>query len=301
MKRLKELFIYRYCKEYVLKLIVSVYPEWEVDRCYYKSFNRHCNLRQPKDLIEKIYWMELHTDTSLWTLCADKFRAREYINKLGLIDYMPKLYGHWDRVGDIDFNTLPSNFVIKSNNGCGTVKVVSDKSSLDISKLKKELTRWIVLPNGYTNAQLHNTRIKRCILAEELLENDYKELSPHSLVDFKVWCINGNPLYIWVAYNRVVLNVNMQLYDTDWNMHPEYLKNTDSDIYNEKDPLLPKPECLDEMLEIARKISKPFKQIRVDFYIVHNKPVIGELTLSTGYGYFTDDFYLLLGDMIQLS
>ena len=297
---LKKQFLYRYCREYVLKLIVSVNPEWEVDRCYYPRFKKHCDLKNPKNLIEKIYWLELHSDTSLWTLCADKYRVREYIGRLGLIDYMPRLYGHWDKVKDIDFNSLPSSFVIKSNNGCGTNKIVRDKSQLDIKKLIKELKQWIVLPNGYDNAQIHNTKIKRCIIAEELLSNDFASLSPNSLVDFKVWCINGNPLYIWVAYNRVLLNVNMQLYDTDWNMHPEYMRNSATDIYNENDPLLPKPKCLDEMLEVAKKIAEPFKQIRVDFYIVNNKPVIGELTMSSGYGYFTDEFYLMLGDMIKL-
>lgn len=244
--------------------------------------------------------MELHSDTSLWTICADKYRVREYISKLGLIEYMPRLYGHWDKVKDIDFDPLPSSFVLKSNNGCGTNMIVKDKSKINEKLIRKELKQWIVLPNGYDNAQLHNTRIKRCIIAEELLSNDYKDFSPNSLVDFKVYCINGAPRYIWVTYNRVVLNLNMQLYDTDWKMHPEYLRNTAADIYNENDPLFPKPSCLDEMLDIARKISEPFKQIRVDFYIVNKRPVIGELTMSTGYGFFTEDFYLKLGEMIKL-
>ena len=297
---LKKQFLYRLCREYVLKAIVSVFPEWEIDRCYYLSYNKHCDIKKPRNLIEKIYWLELNSDTSLWTICADKYRVREYISKLGLIEYMPRLYGHWDKVKDIDFDALPTSFVLKSNNGCGTNKIVKDKSLIDLKKIKKELKQWIVLPNGYDNAQMHNTKIKRCIIAEELLSNDYKDFSPNSLVDFKVYCINGIPRYIWVTYNRVVLDLNMQLFDTEWNMHPEYLRNTAADIYNENDPLFPKPSCLNEMLDIARKISEPFKQIRVDFYIVNSRPVIGELTMSTGYGFFTEEFLLMLGDMIKL-
>lgn len=293
-------FLYHYLRQIVLKIIVSVYPEWEVNRCYFKRFYKHCDLKNPRNLIEKIYWLELHSDTSLWTICADKYRVREYISKLGLIDYMPRLYGHWDRVKDIDFGALPSSFVLKSNNGCGTNMIVKDKSMIDLKLLRKKLEQWMALPNGYDNAQMHNTRIKRCIIAEELLSNDYKDFSPNSLVDFKVYCINGIPLYIWVTYNRVVLNLNMQLFDTDWKMHPEHLRNTAADIYNENDPLFPKPSCLDEMLDIARKISEPFKQIRVDFFIVNKRPVIGELTMSTGYGFFTEDFYLKMGEMIKL-
>ncbi len=68
-----------------------------------------------------------------------------------------------------------------------------------------------------------------------------------------------------------------------------------------KDVIIPKPECLDEMLKIASKLSEPFPEVRVDFYIVNNKPIIGELTFSTGYGYFTDEYYKYLGDKCDIS
>ena len=38
-----------------------------------------------------------------------------------------------------------------------------------------------------------------------------------------------------------------------------------------------------------------------DFYVVDNKPVIGELTMATGYGYFTDEYYNHLGDLTDVS
>ena len=117
----KKFFLYQYIKEYFLKLMVKINPENEVDRCYYPHFRKHVNLKEPHNLIEKIYWMELHSDTSMWTLCADKYRVREYIGSLGLLEYMPKLYGHWDKAKDVDFDKLPESFVIKANNGCTTV------------------------------------------------------------------------------------------------------------------------------------------------------------------------------------
>ena len=104
-------FIYQYLKNIYLRTKVYLAPEQEVDRCYFKSYGKHCNLKDPHNLIEKIYWTELHGDTTLWTLCADKYRVREYIKEKGLIDYMPQLYGHWDRVNDIDFDPLPMEYV----------------------------------------------------------------------------------------------------------------------------------------------------------------------------------------------
>lgn len=299
---IRSTFWFRYIREYIRRTQCRINPVKEVDRCYYSVFHKHWDSKNPKDLIEKTYWLEINTDTSLWTLCADKYRVREYIEELDLLDYMPKLYGHWDRIKDIDYDALPNSFVLKSNNGCATVKVVKDKSLLDIKKLKRELWKWLIMPFGADNAQLHYWPIKPCIIAEELLPNDYEKISPNSLVDFKVWCINGIPQFVLITYNRVDSHVNVQCFDTEWNPRPEYLVNNVSHIiYNQNDELIPKPACLDEMLSLAKKISAPFPEVRVDFYVVNNKPVIGELTFTTAYGYFSREVYEWLGGMIDLN
>ena len=55
------------------------------------------------------------------------------------------------------------------------------------------------------------------------------------------------------------------------------------------------------MIEIASKLSKPFPEVRVDFYVVDNKPIIGELTLSAGYGTLTEEYYRYLGDKTDIT
>lgn len=293
---IRESFLFKYFREYLSKLHVLIDAEGEIDRYYYQAFQKHADLKHPTDLIEKIYWMELHSDTSMWTVCADKYRIREYIEKLGLLQYMPKLYEKWDKASDVDFEKLPNSFVIKSNNGCATVQVVKDKSELDVKVIRKTLGQWLHLPFGYQNCQLHYTKIKPCIIAEELLQNDYPEFSPASLVDFKVYCINGEPQFIWVAYNRVNMHVHVQCYDTNWNPKPEYLKNGMSHyVYDPNDKPIERPQCLEELLEVAKKISSPFPQLRADFYIVKGKPVIGEMTFTQGYGFLKYEVYEELG------
>lgn len=129
-----------------------------------------------------------------------------------------------------------------------------------------------------------------------------KKLPPPSLLDFKVYCINGEPQFIWCAYGRVNMHVHVQCFDTDWNPHPEYLNNEMSHyVYEPNDAPIPKPACLEEMLNVARKISAPFPQLRADFYIVNGKPVIGEMTFSQGYGFLKKEVYDKLGAMIDLS
>lgn len=301
-------FIKRHYSDYLYYRYKRIYendPRLAAYGLYDRIYGNHDNfdIDNPKSLLEKITWLELYSDTSLWTLCADKYRMREYVAQCGLEDHLPRLYGHWDNPDDIDFRLLPKEFVLKANNGCGTVKVVRDKDKLNENKIKKELKRWLKHKFGYMGAQTHYLSIKPCILAEELLHqsDEQNAISPNSLIDYKVYCMDGEPESVWVAFNRHnVTCVNMALYDLNWNPIPQHLINGKHDTYN-PDVEIPKPDCLGELLEIARKIAKPFPEVRVDFYLIDNKPVIGELTFSSGYGFFTDDYYNYLGSKIDLS
>lgn len=289
---------------YSYKRLYKKNPRLAAIGMYKKIYGKNAslNIDQPENLIEKITWLELNTDTSLWTLCADKYRMREYVEQCQLSDYLPKNYGSWENPDDIDFDKLPNGFVLKANNSCGTVKIVRDKKTIDEKKIKKELKRWLKKSFGYMGAQKHYLSIKPCIIAEELLPNSdtQSKFSPNSLVDYKVWCFKGKPESILVVYDRTSRQYCLDLYDTNWERIPEKL-NMNGHFEFRKDVIIPKPECLDEMLEIASKLSEPFPEVRVDFYIVDNKPIIGELTFSTGYGYFTDEYYNYLGDKCDIS
>lgn len=284
------------------KILYKIKPRYAADLMYYKAFRTRMNLASPHTLVEKINWMQFYSDTTLWTQCADKYRMREYVAEKGLEDCLPLLYGHWDDPEDIDFDGLPNEFVLKSNNGCGTVMIVRDKSQLNIPSIRKDLKSWLK-PYGYLGGQSHYLRIKPCIVAEELLHQDDAEkvFSPKSLVDYKIWCVNGEPESIWVAFNRHnALMVNMALFDKEWNAMPQYLRDTNLETYD-PNAVIPRPICLNEMFEIARKISEPFPVLRLDFYVIEGKPYIGEMTFTSGYGYFTDEYYEYLGNKVDIS
>ncbi len=288
--------------EVVYKILYTIKPRYAADLMYYRAFHKRMNLENPQTLVEKINWMQFNADTSLWTLCADKYRMREYVAEKGFADNLPKLYGHWVNPDEIDFNSLPDEFVLKSNNGCGTVKIVRDKSQLDIPATRRLLKSWLK-PYGYIGGQSHYLRIKPCIIAEELLHQDpaEREFSPRSLVDYKMWCVNGEPESVWVAFDRHnALMVNMALFDTKWNPMPQHLRDTKQETYN-PEAIIPKPVCLDEMLCIARKISEPFPELRLDFYVIGGKPYIGEMTFTSGYGFYTEEYYKYLGDKVDIS
>ena len=99
---------------------------------------------------------------------------REYVESKGCGHLLPKLYGHWEKAEDIDYGKLPQSFVLKTTNGCGQVLIVPDKSELNIVETNKLLNQWMELKYGFTDAQIHYSRIEPCIIAEEYLSVNEK-------------------------------------------------------------------------------------------------------------------------------
>lgn len=277
-------------------------PRLAADAMYYKIYRDHMNIDNPKNLIEKITWLSLNTDTSLWTLCADKYRMRSYVESKGFGDYLPKCYGFWENPDNIDFSTLPNQFVLKANNGCATVMIVREKSLLNEKKVKRQMKKWLEYPFGYMGAQKHYLSIKPGILAEELLTQtaDLDKVSPGSMVDFKIWCFNGEPETILVTYDRTDAHHKVALYDLNWNPTPDNLNERWCNL-QKSTPSIEKPKHLDEMIKIATELSKDFKEIRVDFYDTENGAILGEMTFTAGYGSLSKSYYEYLGSKINLK
>ena len=298
----KKSYYYQSIATKIHQLTARLSPQYEAKRCYYRVFGRNPDLKEPKDFIEKIYWLQLHSDTTLWTKCADKYRMREYIEAYNLSHLLPKLYGVWNTADEIDFDSLPNSFVLKTNNATETCIIVKDKCTLDLDKTRETLNQWLKIKFGYSGVQLHYLRIKPVIIAEELLVADKTQhlISPKSLIDYKFFCCDGAPQCVWVAYNRTKAHgVDMNLYDLNWHPHPEW--TVDKPHYHYKNVEIPKPACLNDLIDYCKILAKPFSEVRIDFYVIDQKPYIGELTFTTGYGYLTHELYERLGSKIDLS
>lgn len=298
---LNKSYLYRRIASKIHASSVKKDPRKEMKRYYSTVWGFEPNIDNPKDLIEKTYWLLLNTDTTMWSLCADKYRVRDYVKSRGLEGFLPKLLGVWDTPDSMDFTPLPNEFILKTNNGCGTCHVIDDKNTLDKKSIIKKLKQDLSIPFGYSGAQLHYLAIKPCIIAEELLHGDARQdaISPHSLIDYKVWCINGTPESILIVYDRRGHHYCLDLYDTQWQRMMDKMQPCEGCEYRERE--IPKPLCLEKMLEMATVLSEPFPEVRVDFYVVNGNPIIGELTFTTGFGYFTKDYYNYLGSKMDLT
>lgn len=237
------------------------HPKFMINREWEKH-GKVFDWNNPKDLNEKIIWLEYCTDTTEWTRLADKYKVREFIKERGLENILIKLYGKWDNADNIDFDCLPQKFVLKCNHDCGSYHLIDKEKGFDKKEIISNLNNHLKYKFGTHNGELHYARINPCVIAEEYIESNNTLSS--SLIDYKIWCFNGKPFCIFVIHNRTHRSMCTNVYDLEWNVHPEW--SVFSEHYQNGGGIIPRPESLDKMLKAAAILSKGFPQVRIDFY-----------------------------------
>src|SRR5690554_1061088 len=76
------------------------------------SFGIKIDLNNPKTFNEKIQWLKLFYRKPEFSIMADKYKVREYVESVIGKEYLIPLFGVWDDPEDIDFNILPNQFVL---------------------------------------------------------------------------------------------------------------------------------------------------------------------------------------------
>lgn len=284
------------------KRLAKTNPQKLAGLLYKSVMHKDMDWDNPQDLNAKIQWLKFYGDQDLWILCADKYRVRSYIEEKGFGNMLVDLYGVWNNVEDIDWESLPNKFVMKMNNDSGGIYICKDKASFDIETTKQLLNYKLHSTYSDLFVEPHYCKIKPCIIAEQLLDSDNQDMNSASLIDYKVWCFDGEPLYIIVYYDRTEGHAKFSAYDTKWNYSPNIC--APNKVFGVPKDVVPKPSCLDEMLHAASILSKGHPQVRVDFYVVGGKCYFGEMTFTScgGYmGYFTEEALLEMGAKTNLK
>ncbi len=270
-------------------------PEAATKILFKKYLGYNLNLKNPQTLNEKLQYLKLKTynKNPLVTQCADKYAVREYVKACGCADTLVELIGAWDTVDEIDFDALPKKFVLKCNHGTGSNIICTDKSTLDIPKAKHMLAKWMKEKTGSQRVEMSYREIKRKIIAEKLIETE-DGLPPK---DYKIFCSYGEPKFLFVASDRYNNLTKFDYFTMDWEWMP--VKNGHENAGAEA---IQCPAGWQGMLAAAKKLSKPFPLVRVDFYYEGGKVIFGELTFLH-FGGLTPfkpaEFDLKLGKMID--
>lgn len=287
-------------KSVIRNFIWDHFRPYMINYIWQRRYGYKIDWKNPRDINEKMQWLACFGDTSLWSLCSDKYRVREYLKKRGMEDLAVKLLGVWENANDIDYDSLPDKFVLKCNHDSGTCVLVDKNKSYDKEKINAHLNYSLKVKFGYINGETYYNRIKPCIIAEEYLESNDCSFST-SLVDYKIWCFDGKPYCTWACHNRDKHCTYVNVYDMDWNVHPEHSVFTEH--YRDGKGKVPKPKTFEKMMNVAATLSKGFPEVRVDLYEVNGKVYFGELTFMTLSGhidFYTKDFLIELGSQCVL-
>ncbi len=229
------------------------------------------DLVNPETYNEKLQWLKLHDRKPIYTVMVDKYEAKEYVAQIIGEEHVIPTYGVWNSFDEIDFDSLPNQFVLKCTHDSGGIAICRDKKTFDKVKAKKLLTKNLKHNFYWTGRDWPYKNVKPRIIAEKYMEDS---LDP-DLRDYKFFTFNGVARALFVASDRQTKGVETRFdfFDMDYNHLPVKNGHENSTVY----PL--KPKTFDKMKELAEKLGKGIPQARMDFYEVDGKVYFGEITL----------------------
>lgn len=289
--------------------VLTHFGTWLPDVMYLKILYRlkmgyDLDLKTPRTFTEKLQWLKVYDYKPEYTKMVDKLAAKDYVASRIGEEYIIPTLGVWDRVEDIDWDSLPDQFVLKTTHGGGGggVVVCSDKKQFDKAKAIKKLQTSMHSNAGKTYRERPYLNVPRKIIAEKfMVERKAKENAKISdLPDYKFFCFNGEPYYCQVIRDRHTKET-IDFYDMEWNHMPFVGLNPVA--RNGVEPVV-KPLHLEVMKDICRKLSKDMKFARIDLYVIDDKIYFGEITLypASGIGIFNPNKWNIeLGNLISLE
>lgn len=270
------------------KLFLSV--QFRLVMGYWMDFSN------PKTYNEKLQWLKLYDRNPDYTKMVDKAAAKDYVkNIIGEKHIIPTL-GVWDRPEDIDFEKLPSKFVLKCTHDSGGIVICHDKAKLNKDEVIAKFKKALKTNYYYQNREWPYFHVKPRIIGEELMVDE----SGVELKDYKWFCFNGEPKALFIASDRMTPGeeTKFDFFDMDFNHLPFTNGHPNAN-------LLPrKPAGFDEMRKLASQLSVGIPHVRVDFYDVNGHIYFGELTFYHWSGivpFKPDNWDRVFGDWINLD
>lgn len=283
----------KYLLYYIDKLGIHILNDKEYLKMQYEIvMGKKLNLDNPKTYNEKLQWLKLNDRKPEYTKMVDKSESKKYVSEIIGEQYIIKTLGLYEKFDDIDFDKLPNQFVLKCTHDSGGIVICKDKEKLDKKAAKKKLSKHLTRNYFYEYREYPYKNVKPMIMAEEYMEDKNNE----EIKDYKIYCFEGEPKVIDVCSNRSV-KLEQSYFDADWNLINIFEGGS---VRNNN---ILKPVHFEEMKEIARKLSKGLKTVRIDLYEINNKVYFSEITFYSNAGmerFEPEEFNEKMGDMILI-
>ncbi len=177
-------------------------------------FGKRINLLTPITFNEKLNWLKLNDRNPQYTLMADKYEAKRYVSERIGGEFLVDNYGVYDKWDNIEFSKLPNQFVIKCTHDSSGVSICKDKSTFDFEAARLKIER-SYRRNYYWNCREWPYKdIKPRIIIDRFLDDH----TGNELRDYKFWCFNGVPQYMYCTVKAKQIYENF--YDMDFKPVP---------------------------------------------------------------------------------
>lgn len=264
---------------------------------YYHTMLKWPDLDNPKTYNEKLNWLKLHNKHAEYTKMVDKVAVKEFVASIIGEEYVVPTYGVWNDVSEVDINSLPQQFVLKSNHDSGGIVVCKDKSKLNFSKARKKFNKQLSTNYYWATREYPYVDVVPKIFAEKFLVDE----TGCGLKDYKFFCFGGKAKLLFVATDRDKgpHHTKFDFFDLNWN-HLSIRNGHE----NNPNPIT-KPKNFEKMIEIADKLSSAIDspQVRIDLYNCDGQIYFGEITFFHWGGvvpFEPEEWDYKLGDMIHL-
>lgn len=221
---------------------------------------------------EKLLWLAMFDRNPLRTQCADKFAVREYVSENIGDKYLPKLYDVLTCGSDFHVENYPDRFVLSYNAGSGENIVVKNKATLNITKTKKIINKWLLTNHAWNHGEMQYFDVPPRVIVREYLDMNTD-------IEYKCFCFDGRVEFIQaISYKNGHNDIGTAHYDRNWNL----LKFTRSDLgLYEINRVLEKPTFLDDLIRLSEKLAAAFPFARIDFYETASGELkFGEITFT---------------------
>lgn len=245
---------------------------------YRARTGKKIDIENPKTFNEKLQWLKINDRRKIYTIMVDKFEAKNYVSTIIGSEYIIPTIGVWNTFDEIDFNDLPTEFVLKCTHDSGGLFICRNKSELDIDNAKKVINNSMKTNYYYKSPrEWPYKNVKRKIIAENYMQDGENVF----LKDYKFYCFNGEPKFLYVSEGMEDHSkAKISFLTLDW----EFARFSRRD-YSSFTELPKKPLNFDLMIEICKQLSKDIPFIRVDLYEINKKVYFSELTFYPASGF----------------
>ncbi len=258
---------------------------------YYSG--RKLDYNNPVTFNDKIQWLKVFYHKEILHQLVDKYAVRSFVEERVGFQYLNELYAVYNKPAEVDFDKLPNQFVLKGVHGFHLNLIVKDKATLNLKKTRYLLNKWMYKDHYRNGKEWAYKNVKPRIIAEKYLEEFGKKV----VNDYKFFCFNGKPKFIQIDMERGIEDLRCY-YDLNWKKLPF---TTEKNMFFEDE--LEKPQHLEEMIEVAQKLSDGFPFVRVDLYNINGKVLFGEMTFYPTDGrkkYIPEEYNSIIGDYLEL-